>query len=167
MLSHPPDSGTGQQQLPGLNPGLIEIATDLIHISSSNEDGPILDAIADKDKDRFLTLCKAANGINSMETQEVVRAKHAELDKLWNIAGNTIPQVWAIISNTLNHSKAPLLLFKSIQCGTKPELEKKMEDLHLGISNSAGWTTKLEKAILEATPNHGLKGRLSFVQRRL
>ena len=129
LLSQPHGPRTDQPELPGLNPGLIEIATDLICISSSNEDGPILDAIANKDKDRFLTLCRAANGSNALKTQ-AVRAKEAGLDKLWNVAKDTIPQVWDIISNTLNHSEAPLLLFKSIQCGTKPELKKKIEDLH-------------------------------------
>ena len=167
LLSHPHGHRTDQPESPGLNPGLIEIATDLICISSSNEDGPILDAIANKDEDRFLTLCRAASGSDAPKTQEAVRAKQAGLDKLWNAAKNTIPQVWDIISNTLNHSEAPLLLFKAIQCGTKPELEKKLEGLPTGIAHTTRWTTKLEHAIRDATPNLGKKGRLNFVQRRL
>ena len=46
LLSHPHGHRTDQPESPGLNPGLIEIAADLICISFSNEDGPIFDAIA-------------------------------------------------------------------------------------------------------------------------
>ena len=59
------------------------------------------------------------------------------------------------------------MLFKSFQYGTRTELQKSLENIHLGISNTAGWTTSLEEAIRDAIPNHGVKGRMSFVQRRL
>ena len=46
-------------------------------------------------------------------------------------------------------------------------IQKKLEELHTGIAHTARWTTKLEHAIRDSTPNHGVKGKLNFVQRRL
>ena len=49
----------------------------------------------------------------------------------------------------------------------KTELQKGIENIHLGISNTAGWTNRLEDAINDVTPNHGLNRRMNIVQRRL
>ena len=166
---HPlPDAREDELQEPALNPGLVEIVTDLLCLFSSNEDRPILDAIANHNKDQFQTLCWAAQGvIFSPKSQSVNKADQEGLHKLWTLARNIVPQAWAIIGNTLHHSGKPELLFKPIRCTTQHDLKIKLENTCTSIANSVGWTTSLGNAIGKATPNHGVKGKLNFVQRRL
>ena len=167
-LHHPlPDARKDDQCETALNPGLIEIVTDLLCLLSSNEERPILDAIANHNKDQFQTLCWAAQGVTSPKSQSMDKVDQERLHKLWTLAKDIVPQAWAIIGNTLHHTGTLELLFKPIRCATQHDLKNELGNTHISIADSVAWTSSLSIAIGNATPNHGVKGKLNFVQRRL
>ena len=161
-------SGTPQttaepHQRPSTDPGLIEVVNEDLCISTSTEDLPVFQAIANKNKARFSELCQAASGKEALGTLEQNSTSLERIERFWTLANETFPRVWKIVTNSIETSATAQILFKSFQYGTRTELQKGLENIHLGISNTAGWTTSLEDAIRDAIPNHGVEGRMSFV----
>ena len=73
----------------------------------------------------------------------------------------------ALTRTKLTRSESPILLYKSQQFQNErkmgPWINKLTEEPH----NITGWTSSLTDAIQNATPNNGVLGKLSFLQRRL
>ena len=162
-----PQTMTEAPRRPRTDPGLIEVATEALCISTSTEDLPVFWAIANKNKARFSELCQAASGNKAPGASEQSSTSQERIERFWTLANDTLPRVWKMVTNTIEMSATAQMLFKPFQYGTRTELQKGLENIHRGISNTAGWTTSLEDAIRNAIPNHGVKGRMSFVQRRL
>ena len=161
-------SGTPQRtaephQRPSTDPGLIEVVNEDLCISTFTEDLPVFQAIANKNKARFSELCQAASGKEALGTLEQNSTSLERIERFWTLANETFPRVWKIVTNSVETSATAQMLFISFQYGTRNELQKGLENIHLGISNTAGWTTSLEDAIRDAIPNHGVEGRMSFV----
>ena len=59
------------------------------------------------------------------------------------------------------------ILYKGLQATNIHALRKTIEDLKQSLPRTCVWSSCLETAINEATPNKGKKGKLSLIDRRL
>ena len=71
------------------------------------------------------------------------------------------------LQDKLPKTKETIILYKGLQAPNIHALRKAVEDLKQSLPRTWVWSSSLETAINEATPNKGRKGKLSIIDRRL
>lgn len=84
------------------NPGLIEIVTEILFISSFALDQPDFAVIANKNKECFSYQCQPASGIKAVEAREKKKQYHPGTNrKGLDPRNNTLPRVWKIVTYSI------------------------------------------------------------------
>ena len=149
-------------------------AVDMISTAiclASIPDWPIFTAALLGEKETFRAHCISAFAATIGDASKKPDLKSSlwteEFELLWNLTQTTIPQVMALSRDKLTPSKNQIQLYKSLQLQNKHRLRLWMERNTMEPLDTTGWTSSLADAIRNATPNKGIRGRMSFTQQRL
>ena len=134
---------------------------------SSTDNRLIFSAAALGEKEAFKAHCVAATATTTKAKNPAPIPEPLFLDRLWTLTQNTLPQVMALTRATLTRTESPVLLYKALQFHNEHRLKSWMKKMTKSPHCITGWTSSLTDAIRNSTPNLGIKGRLSFAQRRL
>ena len=149
------------------NSELTTMGSTILCIATMGE-GPILTTILTGRKREFAKYCESTRG----KTAELkVKAETLPNDEIfsqfWRLATTVLKPTLHALQDKLPRTAQPILLYKGLQATNGNALEDIMNDLEANLPPSWVWTSSLETAIINATPNRGMKGKLSLIDRRL
>ena len=146
-----------------INPRLAVMGATTLCIATQ-EEGPILTTVFTGQKWKFGKYCQSAK----TGTLENDRSQHEEaINHQRSLCSTVLKPVLNALHDKLPKTKETITLYKGLQAPNIQALRKAVDDLKQGLPRSWVWSSSLETAINEATPNKGRKGKLSIVDRRL
>ena len=89
------------------------------------------------------------------------------ISHLWKLSSAVLRPVLHALQDWLLKTDDPIVLYKGLQTPNNRAMEETIKEISRNLPRTWVWTSSLETAINEATPNKGLKGRLSLIERRL
>ena len=89
------------------------------------------------------------------------------VEHLWKLCCGVLKPVLNALQDKLPKTAEAMVLYKGLQASNNQALEEILRDLARTIPRSWVWSSSIETAIHDATPNKGLKGKLSLLDRRL
>ena len=146
-----------------ISPKLAAMGATSLCIATLGE-GPILTTVFTGQKWKFDKYCQSAR----ISPSKNCHTQHEEaISRLWNLCTTVLKPVIHALQNKLPKTKETITLYKGLQAPNTHALHKIIEDLKQCLPPTWVWSSSLETAINEATPNKGKKGKLSFIDRRL
>ena len=146
-----------------ISPKLAVMGATTLCIATLGEE-PILTTVFTGQKWKFDKYCW------SPETGHLgdAHTQHKEaIARLWNLCTTVLKPVLRALQDKLPKTRETIILYKGLQAPNIHALRKTVEDLKLKLPRAWVWSSSLETAINEATPNEGRKGKLSLIDRRL
>ena len=126
-------------------------------------EGPILDTICTGKRLKFKKYCQVSKNYKTDAGVELDDA----ISHLWDLSSTVLKPILRLTQEKLPTTESAILLYKGLQAPNIHALEEYIRDLARELPCSWVWTSSLETAITEATPNRGKKGKLCLVDRRL
>ena len=142
---------------------LVTMGATALCIASMGE-GPILSTLYTGQKWKFEKYCESAKtGPRKHTPNEPDEAA----THLWELSSAVLKPVLNALQEKLPKTVDTMVLYKGLQAPNNHALEEIIRDLMRTIPRSWIWSSSIETAINAATPNKGMKGKLSLIDRRL